>query len=51
MPARMYSYSFTESPLPLEGYVSVIRVGEAAELIQEFYQAGFDSLAARFGGD
>jgi hypothetical protein len=26
--ARMYRYVITESPLPLEGYVAVIRVGE-----------------------
>ena len=25
---RMYRYTITESPLPIEGYVSVIRVGE-----------------------
>ncbi len=26
--ARMYRYAITESPLPIEGYVAVIRVGE-----------------------
>ena len=74
--ARTYTYTITDSPLPVANYTATIKVigqgpgneggcrvewssefdseapteGEARDVIQGIYQAGFDNLKKMFGG-